>query len=670
VKKIDSSIPQCDIIIVTWNGLEYTKKCVDSVQENTKDVKFRFIFVDNNSSDGTIDYLKKIPNSILISNKENMGFAKAMNLGFDKVTAKYTVWLNNDTIVSHGWLHRLVYHLEQNPHTGAIGPVSNGTGYIQKVQGFKRKDIKNISQFGRTVFLLNKGNVAEYHRIAGFCILMKSELISKVGKIDENFNHGGYDDDDYCKRIRDAGYTILIAEDVFVYHKSGASFSKIKNPDLDLRFLMQKGRRKLLKKWYPSSQQKSDKNPLVSIIMATMNRPKIIKNAIDSVISQTYKNWELIIVNDGGENIQNVIDEYAENRIKLFNFEENGGKSYANYFAIKNANGELIAYLDDDDRWYQNHLEITVNEIMKSGQISLVYTDYVKVDCILNQALNEQTPLRKEIVQLPHPRPHFLDEMNVVPNFAMVHTKDLIAKVGNYDEDLDYYEDWDILRRFSYETPFSHIPEISGEYWIDVTKSGRNDQALFDENLDDIMSYIKEKNDEIKNDILARLENADDMDEKSEWSYAFKIYEEVLNENPYYFPAIEGCADRKFLLGKYSEAEKYFQEMIEIDPYNFRILYSYAENEYFMKKFLKAKSLLESALLIIDDKPTYYLLQKCYQQLGNKKTEKFLEKKTRLIAVNINLRDVEDLLIKLYNEKPWLRSFFLFGYKTLKKLYD
>ena len=137
MKKIDSSTLQCDIIIVTWNGLEYTKKCVDSVQANTKDVKFRFIFVDNNSSDGTIDYLKKIPDSILISNKENIGFAKAMNLGFDKVTAKYTVWLNNDTIVSHGWLHRLVYHLEQNPHAGAIGPVSNGTGYIQKVQGFK-----------------------------------------------------------------------------------------------------------------------------------------------------------------------------------------------------------------------------------------------------------------------------------------------------------------------------------------------------------------------------------------------------------------------------------------------------------------------------------------------------------------------------------------------------
>jgi len=85
---------------------------------------------------------------------------------------------------------------------------------------------------------------------------------------------------------------------------------------------------------------------------------------------------------------------------------------------------------------------------------------------------------------------------------------------------------------------------------------------------------------------------------------------------------------------------------------------------------LKAKSLLESTLLIIDDKSIYYLLQKCYKQLGNKKTEKFLEEKTSMVAVNVNLKDVEQLLIKLYNEKPWMRSLFMFGYKTLKKLYD
>ena len=126
----------CDIIIVTFNGLNYTKKCVESIEKNTKNVNYRIIFVDNNSTDGTLEFLKKVPNSILISNDENFGFVNAMNQGFDKVSAKYVVWLNNDTIVSPSWLKFLLQHLENNPKNGAIGPMSNGTGVIQSDNNF------------------------------------------------------------------------------------------------------------------------------------------------------------------------------------------------------------------------------------------------------------------------------------------------------------------------------------------------------------------------------------------------------------------------------------------------------------------------------------------------------------------------------------------------------
>jgi len=126
----------CNIIIITWNGLKYTKKCVDSVQQNTNGIDYRFIFVDNNSTDGTIKFLEKIPKSILIKNDINLGFAKAMNQGLEKVSSKYTVWLNNDTIVTPNWLTKMIGYLEKNPKYGAIGPVSNGTGIIQKIEGF------------------------------------------------------------------------------------------------------------------------------------------------------------------------------------------------------------------------------------------------------------------------------------------------------------------------------------------------------------------------------------------------------------------------------------------------------------------------------------------------------------------------------------------------------
>ncbi len=233
---------ECDIIIITWNGLDYTKKCVESVQKNTTNVNYRFIFVDNNSTDGTQEYLKTIPNAEVISNSENIGFVKAMNQGFDKVSSPYSVWLNNDTIVTPNWLDILINHLKNNPKAAAIGPVSNGTGVIQKEGSWSGETtIEDITSFGQAFHNKNKGKVTQYHRIAGFCIVMKSDLISKIGKLDEQLKLGGYEDDDYCKRIRDAGFQILIAEDVFIYHKSGVSFSKSTTPDSNLSFLIQQG---------------------------------------------------------------------------------------------------------------------------------------------------------------------------------------------------------------------------------------------------------------------------------------------------------------------------------------------------------------------------------------------------------------------------------------------
>jgi GT2 family glycosyltransferase len=661
----------CDIIIITWNGIDYTKKCVDSVQKNTQGVNYRFIFVDNNSTDTTLDYLEKVPDSILIKNDVNLGFAKAMNQGLERVSAKYTVWLNNDTIVTSNWLSKMIRYLENNPKSGAIGPVSNGTGIIQKAEGFDDVKIKDVEEIGKAISKKYEGSVVEYHRIAGFCIIMKSELIAKVGKIDETFNHGGYDDDDYCKRIRDEGYSVLIAEDVFVYHKSGASFSSAKDPDFDLRYLMPVGRRKLLRKWFPfryENKNSQQENPLVSIIMTTMNRKKIIPNAINSVINQKYQNWELLIINDGGENIQKIIDDFDDSRINYIHLEENQGKSHANNMGIERSNGDIIAYLDDDDRWHPNHLEISVRELMKSENRKFVYTDYVKVDCIIDNELQEQFPTKKDVVENQTARTFFVKEMNFIPNFSMVHKKDLFDKVGKYDTKLNYYEDWDIIRRFSYVTPFVHIPELTGEYWINISNSGRNAGALSDRNLMKILEYIKTKNKKLENAILEKLDKADKMISKNSLSKSLRLYQEILKDYPEFYPAVEGVADRFFTLRKHEEAEPYFKKMIELNPYKYSTFIRYAENQIYQKKYSEAKSILEYALLIADEKYCYYLLQKCYRNLGLIKTAELLKRKTTMVAENINLRDVEDFLLKLYNKNIFYRKLFIFGYKILKRI--
>lgn len=670
MSKLNDKI-ECDIIIITWNGIEYTKRCLNSIKKHTKNVDYRIIFVDNASSDGTVEYLKQIQNSILISNNENRGFAKAMNQGLKKVSAEFTVWLNNDTIVTSNWLRELIDHLKENEHVGAIGPVSNGSGLIQKVEGLENDDDKSIEKFASSIKKEFKNYVIEYHRIAGFCIVMKSKLILEVGEIDDEFNHGGYDDDDYCMRIREKGYKILIAEDVFVYHKSGVSFTSAKDPDFDLRYLMPLGRRKLLRKWHPNKYENKileHEKPLVSIIMTTMDRKKMICNAINSIINQTYDNWELIIVNDGGENIQEIVNEFNDSRIHYIHLEKNQGKSHANNMGIDSSAGKIIAYLDDDDKWYSNHLDITINELMRCKNRQFVYTDFVKIECIVDNQLQEQFPTKKIVKENQTARAFFVKEMNFIPNFSMVHKKELFDKVGKYDTTLKYYEDWDIIRRFSFITPFIHVPELTGEYWEDIAKSGRNSKALIDNESSKITEYIKNKNKKLENPILRDLEEADNMTSKNSKKNALKIYESILEEDPFFYPAIEGAANSLFTISNHKDAEKYFNKMLSMNPYKYSTYIKYAKNQIRQKKYSEAKSLLEHALLISDEKYCYHLLQKCYENLTIPKTVDFLKRKTDIMVDNINLRDVEDFLLKLFNKNLFYRKLFIFGYKILKRI--
>lgn len=581
------------------------------------------------------------------------------------------MWLNNDTIVTQNWLNRLIEYLEKFPKAAAIGPVSNGTGIIQHVDDFTVNEptMKDVNEFGIQISSDNDGSVIEYHRIAGFCIVMKSELISKIGKLDERYGIGGYDDDDYCKRIRNAGYKILIAEDVFVYHKSGTSFSQLADPDFHLSFLIQKNRQKFLEKWVGVKQSNSSnyENPLVSIIMSTKDRDYIISRAIESVINQNYQNWELLIINDGGRDIKHLVKNFSDHRIKYFNLEKNFGKSYANNFGIDKSKGEVIAYLDDDDIWFENHLESAVRALLEFPSRQIVYTDYIKVRHAMDK-LGVFNPFRKEVMQIQTARYDTFDQMNFIPNFCLVHKKEVFNTVEKYDESLRYYEDWDFIRRLSKKNYFVHVPKITGEYWIEQLAETRNIVALLDKKFNEINSYIKNKNKSESGTILKILHNADNMHKSSELKKAYQEYKKILKTDPDYVPALEGVADRKYTLHDFKESVGYWERLITLEPNNSYYYERAAECCLQLKNYSRAKEILEYSLTISDERKKYFMLQQCYRNLDNEKTSKFIQKKLSIFAENINFQDVEQLLLKLYNKSPFYRKLFILGYRFLKKI--
>ena len=120
------------IIIVTFNQVEFTQQCVESVRRMT-DEPYELIFVDNGSTDGTVAYLESVGAARVIRNQVNRGFPAAVNQGIAVATGDRVLLLNNDTIVTTGWLGRMIATLERDPKIGLVGPCSNFVGSEQQV---------------------------------------------------------------------------------------------------------------------------------------------------------------------------------------------------------------------------------------------------------------------------------------------------------------------------------------------------------------------------------------------------------------------------------------------------------------------------------------------------------------------------------------------------------
>ena len=122
----------CDIVITVWNNFELTKSCIDSIIKNT-DADYRLIIIDNASNDETKKYLEQFKDKegarvLLIRNENNLGFIKAVNQGMKLSGAPYICLINNDTIVTKGWLAEMIRVAEGSPRIGLINPSSNTLG--------------------------------------------------------------------------------------------------------------------------------------------------------------------------------------------------------------------------------------------------------------------------------------------------------------------------------------------------------------------------------------------------------------------------------------------------------------------------------------------------------------------------------------------------------------
>ena len=237
-----------DIVICVYNAVEETLGCLESIARNTT-LPHTITVIDDKSSDVTRmqlrAYVRGKPWIRLIENEKNLGYTKSANIGMSRATAEWVVLLNSDTIVTPGWLEGLFEVVQAHPKAAMVGPVSNAASWqsvpeLHDVKGgWSSNPLPEGVQPEDVSLLVNNLSPRQFPEatlLNGFCTLMKREVIEQVGYLDEVAFPMGYgEENDLCIRVRKAGYTLVVADHVYVYHVKSASFGSARRAELSKR---------------------------------------------------------------------------------------------------------------------------------------------------------------------------------------------------------------------------------------------------------------------------------------------------------------------------------------------------------------------------------------------------------------------------------------------------
>jgi GT2 family glycosyltransferase/glycosyltransferase involved in cell wall biosynthesis len=235
--------PTVDVVVCVHNALEDTRRCLWSLlQKATR--RFRLIVVNDGSDPPTSEFLRALSEShpalTLIGNADPPhGYPIAANLGLRASTSDYVILLNSDTIVTCGWLERIVSHGQQHARVGILGPLSNAATHQSVPQ---RRTGGEWAVNPLPCWLTEDGIALMLERAAprtdtrlpflnGFCYAIKRAVIEAIGYFDEEtFPEGYAEENDYSQRAREAGFELAVVDDAYVYHAKSRSYGTSAKP--------------------------------------------------------------------------------------------------------------------------------------------------------------------------------------------------------------------------------------------------------------------------------------------------------------------------------------------------------------------------------------------------------------------------------------------------------
>lgn len=594
--------PVISIIIVTYNSLNDIGRCLLSIKAYT-DIPYEVIVIDNNSADGTKDYLKSIKEHHIILNNKNIGFAKACNQGIKNAKGEYIVLLNPDTEVTTGWAWRMMLHFRDG--VGAVGPVSNYVAGLQKYELYRKTDLGKADNNGisDSLYAWNKNRSVETKLLIGFCMMIRRSVMDDIGMLDEDF-FLGIEDLEYSWRLRQKGCKLVVATDVFIYHQGQKSFSTVL-PEKNRR-ITQECQDKLYDKleafygkgkvpssrelwgmdWFKPSQ--ITKSKLTSIVILCFNQLEYTKKCLQSIVKHTSVPYELIIIDNGSsDGTQSFLEEYAKkhSRCSIILNKENRGFAGGNNQGIAAAKGDYILLLNNDvvvtEAWLERliaHAESDAN-IGMAGPVSNSISGPQQVENVTyGRNLNKMHKFAQEYSKNNVGRTQ--DILRLV-GFCLLIKRQVLEIIGGMDESYGNgnYEDDDLCLR-SRIAGYRHIiaHDVFVHHYGSVTFKGN--RIDYHASLEGNLRRFAEKWKDIievdgrfyrvsmtkDNQLKKLLEWGENSLARGDVLAAVKTFERIISLDRTNSQALNNLGVIQWQIGRADEAIKTFQNALALNP--------------------------------------------------------------------------------------------------------
>jgi len=483
------------VVLVTYNSSATIGACLDSLVATIRSSD-RVIVVDNGSRDNTADlvqgYLSSLPLQ-LIQNQNNAGYTAAGNQGIKATETPFVVLLNPDTVVTQGWLNRLLA-VFSDKQVAAVGPVSNFAAGRQSVachwQGELPRSIAPEQAAG-DLYRMRQGQTEEAKILIGFCLMLRRSALEHAGLMDERLFLGN-DDLELSWRLRLYGYRLQIATGCFVYHEGQHSFRS--DPATVTGQLVQQSSNALYTiletsygpgrvpppgeiwriDWFaaenavwntdvrfdqilflpkPWERPLSGAYPLVSIILLTWNQWHYTEKCLASIRRHTSEPYELIIVDNGStdgtaENLKALAAK--DNRCRLVLNADNRGYAAGCNQGIQAALGKYLVLLNNDTvvtpEWLSGLLECHSSHPL-AGIVGPLTNSASGIQVVPGPDVEEELELYSRSFRAAH-RFRRVPSRRIV-GFCMLFRRALVGEIGLLDEQFGSgnYEDDDFCLR-------------------------------------------------------------------------------------------------------------------------------------------------------------------------------------------------------------------------------